>query len=169
MFDLFSGFTQLNINPAATFLTTFCPPNRFNEWLRMPQGAAGAPVCFVCVILLVTAALDNLQMYLEDTMESGHSAINYVATLLAAFLALLRSQKLKPSPNKMRSKPRESISVGHVIFQDAVRPNDDNISALPRMPMPADIKQLRSLLDGLNSLPNMAWRQRPTTTLLKPQ
>ena len=41
------------------------------------------------------------------------------------------------------------------------------------MSMHADIKQLRSLLDGfsyyLKPLPNMAPRIRPITTLLKPQ
>ena len=41
------------------------------------------------------------------------------------------------------------------------------------MPMPADIKQLRSLLDGLSyylkPLPNIARRIGSITTLLKPQ
>ena len=45
------------------------------------------------------------------------------------------------------------------------------IPALTRMPMPADIKQLRSLLGGLSYyrkfLPNMAHHIRPITALLK--
>ena len=52
-----------------------------------------------------------------------------------------------------------------------MRPNDDKIAALARMPMPRDIKQLRSLLGGLSYyrkfLPNMAKRVRPITALLK--
>ena len=63
--------------------------------------------------------------------------------------------------------------MGHVISQVAVRSHDDKVAALPRMPMPADIKQLRSLLNGLSyyrkPLPNMTRHIRPTTTLLKPQ
>ena len=63
--------------------------------------------------------------------------------------------------------------MGHVISQDGVRPHDDKVTALTRMPRPADIKQLRSLLDGLSyylkSLPNTTRRIRPIMILLKPQ
>ena len=43
VFDLFSGFTQLTILPDTIPLTAFSTPNGLYEWLRMPQGAAGAP------------------------------------------------------------------------------------------------------------------------------
>ena len=75
----------------------------------MPQGAASLPACFVCVMLFVTAALDMIQMPLEDAIGSDDSPINYVATL-AVFLARLRPHKSELSPNKTRSEPRESNS-----------------------------------------------------------
>ena len=59
VFDLFSGFTQLTIHPDIIPLTAFCTPNGLYEWLRMPQGAAGAPAWFVSVMRLVTAGLDK--------------------------------------------------------------------------------------------------------------
>ena len=152
-------------------MSAFSTPNGLNEWVCMPQGAASVPACFVCVMLL-TAALDMIQISLEDATGSDDSPINYLATL-AAFLARLRPHKSKLSPNKTRPEPRESNSWAHVISQDGGRPHYDKGSVLPRMPMPANIKQLRSLLDGpshyLKPLPNMARRVRPTTTLLKPQ
>ena len=43
VFDLFLGFTQLTIHPDTIPLTAFCTPNGLYEWLRMRQGAAGAP------------------------------------------------------------------------------------------------------------------------------
>ena len=61
--------------------------------------------------------------------------------------------------------------MGHIILVDSVRPNDDRVAALTRMPMPTDIKQLRSLLGGLSYyrkfLPNMARHIRLITALLK--
>ena len=57
VFDLFSGFTQLTIHSDTIPLTAFCTPNGLYEWLRMPQGAAGAPAWFVSVIRLVMAGL----------------------------------------------------------------------------------------------------------------
>ena len=53
----------------------------------------------------------------------------------------------------------------------ALAPIDARVAALARMPMPTDIKQLRSLLGGLSYyrkfLPNMAYHIRPGTALLK--
>ena len=101
VFDLFSGFTQLTIHPETIPLTAFCPPNGLYEWLRMPQGAAGAPAWFVSVIRLVTSNLDNLRMYLDDAIGTNDSPTTHVATL-ATFFARLRLHNLKPSPNKTR-------------------------------------------------------------------
>jgi len=48
-------------------------------WLRMPLGIAGAPAWFVSVITLVAAVLDNIGMYLDDTIGSDDCPINHVA------------------------------------------------------------------------------------------
>ena len=136
----------------------------------MPQGATGAPAWFVSVVRLVTNGLDNIQMYLDDAIGSNDSTTAHVATL-ATFFVRLRLHNLKLSPNKTRIGTARVDFLGHVISQDGVRPNDDKIAALARMPMPRDIKQLRSLLGGLSYyrkfLPNMAKRVRPITALLK--
>ena len=168
--DLFSGFTQLTIHPDTIPLTAFCTPNGLYEWLRMPQGAAGAPAWFVSVMRLVTAGLDNIRMYLDDAIGSDDCPLHHVATL-ATFFARLRLHQLKLSPDKSRIGAARVDFLGHVISADGVRPNDDRVAALTRMPMPTDIKQLRSLLGGLSYyrkfLPNMAHHIRPVTALLK--
>ena len=109
-------------------------------------------------------------MYLDDAIGSDDSPITHVETL-ATFFARLRLHNLKLSPNKTRIGAARVDFLGRVISQDGVRPNDDKIAALTRMPMPRDIKQLRSLLDGLSYyrkfLPNMAKRVRPISALLK--
>ena len=170
VFDLFSGFTQLTIHPDTIPLTAFRTPSGLYEWLRMPQGAAGAPAWSVSAMRLVTNGLDNIRMYLDDAIGSNDSPTAHVATL-ATFFARLRLHNLKLSPNKTRIGAARVGFLGHVISQDGVRPNDDKIAALARMPMPRNIKQLRSLLGGLSYcrkfLPNMAKRVRPITALLK--
>ena len=135
----------------------------------MPQGAAGAPAWFLSVMRLVTDGLDIIRMYLDDAIGSDDSPIAHVATL-ATFFARLRLHNLKLSPNKTRIGAARVDFLGHVISQDGVRPNDDKIAALARMPMPRDVKQLRSSLRGLSYyrkfLPNMAKRVHPITSLL---
>ena len=135
----------------------------------MPQGTAGAPAWFVSVIL-VTAGLDNIRMYLDDAIGSDDCPLHHVATL-ATFFARLRLHKPKLSPDKSWIGAARVDFLGHVISADGVRPNDDRVTAMTRMPMPTDIKQLRSLLAGLSYyrkfLPNMARLIRPITALLK--
>ena len=170
VFDLFSGFTQLTIHPDTIPLTAFCTPNGLYEWLRMLQGAAGAPAWFVSVMRLVTVGLDNIRMYLDVAIGSDDCPLHYVTTL-AAFFARLRLHQLKLSPDKSRIGAARVDFLGHIISADGVRPNDDRVAALTRMPMSSDIKQLRSLLGGLSYyrkfLPNMDRLTRPITALLK--
>ena len=170
VFDLFSGFTHLTIHPDTIPLTAFCTPNGLYEWLRMPQGASGAPAWFISVMRLFTAGLDNIRMYLDDAIGSDDCPLHHVTTL-AAFFARLRLHQLKLSPDKSRIGAARLDFLGHIISKDGVRPNDDRVAALTRMPMPTDIKQLRSLLGGLSYyykfLPNMARLIRPSTALLK--
>ena len=136
----------------------------------MPQGAAGAPAWFVSVMRLVTAGLHNIRLYLDDAIGSDDSPIRRIATL-ATFFARLRLHSPKLSPDKARMGIARVDFLGHVISADGVRPNDNRVAALTRMPMPTDIKQLRSLLGGLSYyrkfLPNMAHHIRPITALLK--
>ena len=170
VFDLFPRFSQLKIHPDTILLPACCTPNGLYEWLRMPQGAAGAPAWLVSVMRLVAADLDNIRMYLDVAFGSDDCPIHHVATL-ATFFERLRLHELKLSPNKPRIGAARVDVLGHVISADDVRPNDDRVAALTRMPMPTDITQLRSLLRGLSYyrkfLPKMARRIRPITVLLK--
>ena len=119
----------------------------------MPQGAAGAPAWFVSVMRLVTTGLDNVRLYLDDAIGSDECPINHVPTL-ATFFAPLRLHKLKLSPDKSRIGAARVDFLDHLISEDGLRPNDDRVAALSRMPMPSDIKQLRSLLGGLSYTAN---------------
>ena len=116
VFDLFSGLTQLTIHPDTIPLTAFCTLNGLYEWLRMPQGAAGAPAWFVSVMRLVTDGLDNIRMYL-DAIGSDDCPLHHVPTL-ATFFARLRLHKLKLSPDKSRIGAARVDFLGHVISAD---------------------------------------------------
>ena len=124
VFDLFLGFTQLTIHPDTIPLTPFCTLNGLYEWLRMPEGAAGASALLVSLMRLVTAGLDNIRMYLDDAIGSDDCPIHHVATL-ATFFARLRLHKLKLSTDDSRIGAARVDFLGHIISADGVRPNDD--------------------------------------------
>ena len=111
--------------------------------------------------------LDNIRMYIDDAFGLDDCPINHVATL-ATFFARLRRHELKPLLDQSRIVISHVGFLGHLITEDGVRPNDDRVAAFPRLLMPSDIKQLRSLLGGLSYYPMfcLAWlavyaRSRP--------
>ena len=167
VFDRFSGFTQLTTHPDTIPLTAFCTPNGLYEWLRMPQGAAGAPAWFVSVTRLVTAGLDNICMYLDDAIGSDDCPLHHVATL-AAFFARLRLHKLKLFPDKSRIGAARVDFLGHIISADGVRPNDDRVVALTRMPMPTDNNNSAAYLAVLVTIASSCPTWLATSTRLRP-
>ena len=72
----------------------------------------------------------------------------------------LRKWSLKLSPSKAKIGAADVDFLGHTISPAGIRPNARKVAALTRMPMPSDLKQLRSLLGGLSydrkSLADMA-------------
>ncbi|CAB1102849.1 unnamed protein product [Ectocarpus sp. CCAP 1310/34] len=120
----------------------------------------------------LTAFVTSSRLFEWLKMPQGSSAaLGGFANTMRALFERLRTHNLKPTPPKATIGAIEADSLGHTISPDGVRPNGAKVSALTKMPMPRNVKQLRSLLGGLSYyckfLPNMAKRVRPLTTLLK--
>ena len=83
----------------------------------------------------------------------------------------LRKHNLELSKSKAKIGATDADFLGHTISPAGIRPNASKVVALRKMPMPSDLKQLRSLLGGLSyykkCLADMAKRIRPITSLLK--
>ena len=170
LFDLVSSFHQITAHPDTVPLTAFCTPTQLFEWLVMPQGSNAAPGWFVKVINEVTRGLERVVAYLDDVIVFDAGPSDHIPTI-RAFFQRLRQYNLKLSPSKARLGATNADFLGHTISPAGVSPNADKVRALTDMPMPKDLKQLRSLLGGLSYyrkfLPNMAKRIRPITSLLK--
>ena len=97
----------------------------------MPQDPAGAPVCFISVMGLVSAGQYIIRMYLDDVIGLEDCPINPVATL-ATFFARVCLLKLNISPHKSRIGATCVDFLGHLISEDGLRPNDNRVAALSR-------------------------------------
>ena len=169
VFDLFSGFTQLTIHPDTISLTAFCIPNGL---LRMAPHAPRRCRRSCLVRFSHESCHGRPRQYPHVSRRCNRlGRQSYPSSSDTTFFARLRVHSLKLSPDKSRIGAARVDFLGHVISADGVRPHDDRVAALTRMPMPTDIKQLRSLLGGLSYyrkfLPNMAHHIRPITALLK--
>ncbi|CAB1107289.1 unnamed protein product [Ectocarpus sp. CCAP 1310/34] len=158
LFDMKSSFRQITVHRDTIPLTAFVTSSGLFEWLNMPQGSSAAPGWFC--------------KYLDDLIVFDDTPATHVGTMRACF-ERLRTHNLKLTPPKATIGATEADFLGHTISPDGVRPNGAKVSALTKMPMPRDVKQLRRLLGGLSYyrkfLPTMAKRIRPLTTLLKKQ
>ena len=148
LFDLVSSFHQITIDKDIAPLTAFCTPTRLFKWLVIPQGSSTAPVWFVKVINEVIKGLDRVDAYLNDVIVFDPDPDTHVDNIRSLF-ERLRKHNLKLSPSKAKLGATDADFLGHTISSAGVSPNADMVAALTLMPMPATVKQLRSLLGGL--------------------
>ena len=136
----------------------------------MPQGISASPDWFVKVISEVTKGLGQVAVYLNDVIGFDSGPSTHIKTIRALFERLCK-HNLKLSLSKARLGATDADFLGHSISPAGVRSNADKVSALNLVPMPRDLKHLRSLLGGLSYyrkfLPDMSKRIRPITALLK--
>ena len=136
----------------------------------MPQGSSATPGWFVKVINEVIKGLDRVAAYLDDVIVFDADSSLHVANMIFFFLRL-RQHNLKLSPSKATIGATDANFLSHIISPAGVMPNAQKVEALTKMPMPKDMKQLRSLLGALSYyrklLHDMAKRIRPITSLLK--
>ena len=170
LFDFTGSFHQIPVHPDTIPLTAFATPTRLFEWLRMPMGASQSAGHFVKVINEVIKGMHGVEAYLDDVVVFDETPAHHVRSM-RAFFQRLRTNNLKLSPPKATIGTTHAAFLGHTITPDGVSPNPDKVAALAKMPMPTDLKQLRSLLGGLgyyrSFLKGMAKRTKPLNDLLK--
>lgn len=164
LFDFTGSFHQITVHKDTIPLTAFATPTRLFEWLRMPQGASQSAGWFVKVVNEVIKGLEGVEAYLDDVVKYDANPETHVRTM-RAFFERLRKFDLKLSPSNATVGTTKADFLGHTISSEGVLPNARKVAALAKMPMPKDVKQLRSLMGGLSYyrrfLKNMAKRVRP--------
>lgn len=80
-------------------------------------------------------------MYMDDAIRTDDCSINNV-TMLETFFVRLCFYKLKLLLDNPRfGAARVDHFLCHLISENALHPNDDQIAGLSRMPMPSYMKQ----------------------------
>ena len=136
----------------------------------MPQGRSASPGWFVKFINEVVKGLGQVAAYLNDVIVFDSDPTAHVENIRALF-ERLRKHNLKFSPSKARLGATDTDVLGHSISPAGVGPNVDRKSALTKMPMPRDLKQVRALPGGVGYyrkfLRVLSKRIRPITSLLR--
>ena len=136
----------------------------------MPQGSTASPEWFVKVIDAVIKGSKCVTTYLDDDIVFDPDLIADVQTIRSLF-ERLRKQNFKFPPSKARLSATDANFLGHFIFPAGLCPNAEKVSVLVRIPIPKDLKQVRTLIGGINYYrifsPDLSKRLCPINSFLR--
>ena len=171
VFDLASGFHQVETHPDDRIKTAFSTPRGHFEYLRMPMGIKNAPATFQRLMDNVLTGINSTEafIYLDDIIhaENLEDHDNKVRRLFDR----LRKANLKLQPDKCDFLLTEVAYLGHIIGRDGVKPNPAKIEAIKKFPQPKTAKAVRQFL-GLSGyyrrfMKDYVKLSKPLTELLK--
>lgn len=150
-FDLFSGFWQIAMDSTDKQKTAFIVEGGLFEFNVMPFGLTNATATFQRYMDMVLAGLKwtTLLVYLDDVCVFSKTLDEHILRLEATF-ERFTAYKLKLNPAKCQILQEEFLYLGHIISKEGIRADPKKIEAVIRMPIPRNIKQLRSFLGFCN-------------------
>lgn len=145
--DIFSAFHQIKLNKNDREKTAFTAGHRKFHFKRMPFGLRGSPITWQFYLTEKLGALltANVMAYMDDIMAYNKTIEGHEKTLRAIFL-ILRDCGLKLKIEKTKLFAREIKYLGHIINESGIKPDERNIEAIKKFPVPKKLVQLQSFL-----------------------
>jgi hypothetical protein len=170
--DLKTAYNLLRIKPGDEWKTAFrCSDGHF-EPLVVQFGLANAPACFQRFMdyvfldflgVFVIVYLDDILVY-SETLDAH---IIHVKTVLQR----IKDHSLVLKPPKCEFHKNSVTFLGYVVSADGIKMEPGKVSAIQNVPVPANIKEMRSFLGLVNYyrrfIPDFASITEPLTRLTR--
>ncbi|XP_049316307.1 retrovirus-related Pol polyprotein from transposon opus isoform X1 [Bactrocera dorsalis] len=149
--DLTSGFHQIRMKEKDIEKTAFSTANGKYEFTRLPFGLKNAPSIFQRMIndVLKTLIGKACYVYIDDIIIMGKTKEEHLRNIEEVFM-LLHKSNLKVNLEKSKFFRTEVNFLGHIVTGEGILPDPDKISAIKKIPAPANLKELKGFL-GLAS------------------
>ncbi|CAC5357182.1 Retrovirus-related Pol polyprotein from transposon 17.6 [Mytilus coruscus] len=171
-FDLTSGFNQIPVRSEDIPKTAFVTKYGLYEYKTLPFGLTNGSACCQRLMELVLSGLQwqILLIYLDDIILFSSNFSQHLERL-DIVLKRLQEAALKLKPEKCNIFQTEVTFLGHVVFEQGIQPNPDNITKILECPVPKTVKSVRHIL-GLGSyyrrfIRNFSDLVKPLTELTK--
>ena len=145
--DLNSGFWQIGLDPTDKEKTAFATSLGLYQFTVMPFGLANAPST---IERLMEDVMRGLQwevclIYMDDVIVPSAIFEDSIAQLELVFQRLSEAN-LKLKPSKCILFQRQVKFLGHIVSEESISTDNENIQAVKNWPLPKSAKQVRSFL-----------------------
>ncbi len=168
--DLSSAYQQLQLDDASKVLTTINTHKGLFRYTRLPFGISSAPAIFQRTMESLLRHLPMVVVYYDDILVSGKNREESMKNLRAVLKCLLEAG-LRLKPGKCVFLQPEVKYLGYSISAEGLKPTEDKLEAIAKVPAPTTVSELRTFLGLLNFygkfLPRLSTVLAPLHELLK--
>ena len=149
--DAKTGFWQVKLTEATSYLTTFNTPFGRYRWKRMPFGISSAPEVWQQKMNELVEGLKGVEVIADDFLICGFGSDKEEATAnhdvnLRMFLQRARERGLKLNLEKVKLRLTSVPFIGHLLTDKGLAPDPNKVTAIMNMPTPTNVKSLQQLL-----------------------
>lgn len=170
--DLTSGYHQVKVKEEDIAKTAFVTKYGHFEYVTMPFGLTNAPATFQRVMKLAMRGLqwEICLIYLDDIIIFSKTFKEHVERVKQV-LEKLHEAGLKLKPEKCELFQTEVKFLGHIVNENGVSPDMQNVEKIVNWPCPKNLTEVRQFL-GMASfyrkfIKDFSIKAKPLTNLTK--
>ena len=168
--DATSGFLQIPLDDASSYVITFATPSGRYRFLCLPFGIKSAPEVFHRTIVEMFHDIEGVETYIDDILIYAPTEEEHDRRLRAV-LQRCRDANLSLNKDKCVIKTQELKYLGHIISPDGVKADPAKVAAIVDMPVPESKEDVRRFIGLINYLskycPNLSSIAAPLRDLMK--
>jgi len=159
LLDLNMGYYHIELTPESQRLCTIVFPWGKYEYLRLPMGLCNSPDIFQERMSDMFADLEYVRAYIDDLLcVTSGSWTDHLNKLEAIFERLLEAG-LKVNAKKSFFGKDSLEYLGYWVTRDGIQPLETKVSAIRKIAVPTNKKQLRRFIGLVNYYRDM-WIRR---------
>ncbi|KAI5168626.1 hypothetical protein NEIRO02_2596 [Nematocida sp. AWRm79] len=118
----------------------------------LPMGFKNSPAIFqriMDIMLQEQLETGKVKVYIDDILIATEDAKEHLE-VLQAVLKILKEHGMEINWDKVKLMREEVKFLGHLLSMNRIRPTDERIAEVMKIPPPANLKQVRSFLGKVN-------------------
>ncbi|KAI5167881.1 hypothetical protein NEIRO03_2247 [Nematocida sp. AWRm78] len=150
--DIANGFFRVPLREEDRQKTTCKIGNRCYRMKVLPMGYKNSPAIFQRIMdqmLRDELETEKVRVYIDDILIATEDYAEHLE-IVSRVLRILKEHGMQINWDKVKLAYKEIKFLGHTMWMNKVKPIDDRIKEVLKIPVPATPKQVRSFLGKIN-------------------